>query len=178
MPIQIQSGKCKTGKKITIYDDYAEVDLGHEVVSIIDVEDVQLVSDYAWYKSHYGYSCNKNNKRGTNIMMHRLIMRASEGEYVDHINRNPLDNRKSNLRICSHQQNCFNKCGNKNTTSKHRGVCWKTREQKWIGEIKCGDTKKYIGSYLSEDDAGRAYDKEAIALYGKFAYLNFPMEVK
>ena len=83
--------------------------------ALIDDEDVQLVAKHTWYLSSTGYAVTTihisgNKKIGVvqkGISMHRLIMGFPE-EQVDHVNRDRLDNQRSNLRLASHAQNCWN----------------------------------------------------------------------
>lgn len=75
--------------------------------AIVDVEDVEKIALYKWHVSDNGYVLNRNH--GKTIRIHRLIMNTPEGMDTDHINHNKLDNRKSNLRICTRSVNLMNK---------------------------------------------------------------------
>lgn len=117
----IQKGS-NSKNTIVVYEDYAEVILenkeGIEVARVlIDIEDIDLVKQYRWRASNYNkpYARCGINKNKT-IQMHRLIMKPENGLVVDHINHNRLDNRKSNLRVCTYSQNAMNRgnlAGNK-----------------------------------------------------------------
>lgn len=103
--------------------------------------------------------------------MHRLIMNTPEGMLVDHINHDCLDNRKSNLRICTHAENARNKrpvIG----TSKYKGVYWDKTNKKWEAHIRKGKDVKYLGQFKCEKKAALAYNEKAKELFGEFAYLN------
>ena len=92
---------------------------------------------------------------------------------VDHINGDPLDNRKSNLRICTQHNNLFNqKRGNK---FGYKGVV-KFFSGKYQAMIWDGKKNNHLGMFESKEDAARAYDKAAKELHGEYAYLNFPDE--
>lgn len=96
---------------------------------------------------------------------------------VDHINGNKLDNRRSNLRVCTHKQNMWNMSAHKATSSRFKGVTAVAATGNWCAVV--GNTRtSYIamGTYRSEEDAARAADRGAIKLYGEFARLNFPDE--
>ena len=114
-------------------------------------------------------------KRAT-LQIHRLITEAPKGMHVDHINGNPLDNRKSNLRICTHAENQRNRGANKNNTSGYKGVSWHKRNKKWACQIKHNYKKIHVGNYATPEEAARAYDAKAKEFQGEFAYLNFPDE--
>jgi len=128
--------------------------------------------DGGWYCPPDG----RRRRRRTILHIHRLITGAPKGMDIDHINGNPLDNRKSNLRICTHTENMRNRGANKNNTSGYKGVGWHKKGKKWGATIKHNYKSVYIGLYEDKEEAARAYDKKAKELHGEFAYLNFPDE--
>lgn len=132
---------------------------------IIDAEDFDKIKEFRWaLSSNYAYS--KKIKQ-----MHRVIMNTPSGLFTDHINRDFLDNRKTNLRFCTKQQNQFNKACNKGT-SKYRGVSL-TKHKKWTVKIRKDGRPTYLGTFNSEIDAAKCYDIAAKKYFGEFAYLNF-----
>lgn len=142
--------------EIVKYDDYAEVvlyDKQHNETkrSRIDIEDIELVSKYKWNYSNHGYCYN--NKNG--IFLHNLILNRypSKETTVDHINRDRLDNRKSNLRVVSYNLNGFNKGKQSNNTSGYVGVSWDKRKRKWEASIKVDRKKRFLGYF---DDINNA----------------------
>lgn len=156
-------------------------------MSVIDAEDWPRVRMIKWYpqnkkkgpiyiKGKIGRSgVGKGNYRGNppcgdlfTIQLHRLIMSFPEGLLVDHIDRNPLNNKKSNLRCATRQQNCFNVA----PTAKYKGV--RREWLKFSSRIHFNGKTKYIGSFKTEIEAAVAYDNEAKILFGEFAFLNFP----
>ena len=106
--------------------------------------------------------------------MHRQIMIAPEGFVVDHIDGNSLNNRKTNLRICTQAQNIHNSRPRRNRSSKYKGVFWDKVNKKWSTNIRKGDKRIYLGGFDDEIEAAIAYDRKAAELFGEFAYLNFP----
>ena len=84
---------------------------------------------------------------------------------IDHIDRNPSNNKLENLRLATRAQNCMNK--HTYSTSGYRGV-YKNHINRWVARIK----GKNLGSFLSKEEAAIAFDKAAKELYGNFASLN------
>lgn len=160
--------------------EYAEFYLGGGVFAICDWKDYETVKNFKWNTSsrqsrtqwvwaHDPKNADINRRK---VAMHNLIMCPPEGLYVDHINGNGLDNRRSNLRIVTKQQNTFNSA-HKGGTSKYKGVCLEKESGMWKAYITKDGKKKSIGRFALEDDAARAYDKEAISLFREHAKLNF-----
>jgi hypothetical protein len=108
--------------------------------------------------------------------MHRLIMAHDDPLLrhiqVDHINRNRIDNQRSNLRYATRTQNQANKNKQKNNCSGYKGVS--LHQTKWEARIKYGDKKLYLGRYLHPITAALIYDCASRLLYGDFAGVNFP----
>jgi hypothetical protein len=100
-------------------------------------------------------------------------MNAKEGQHVDHINGNKLDNRKSNLRIVTNQENCFN---SSRKTGKYKGVSYVKSRGKWLAQIMKDYKNYFIGYYDTDYAAAVAYDKRALELFGTHARLNFKEE--
>ena len=140
--------------------------------AIIDEEDYKLISQYKWHVNHYGYAvCNKyvGNYKSTAIFMHRLIMQTPKGMDTDHINHNPLDNRKSNLRVCTHANNQKNLSLRKNNTSGVRGVRWHKQLQKWNARIYVNGKEISLGCYRDLKEATKARKDASLRYYGEFA---------
>lgn len=108
------------------------------------------------------------------ILMHRLILGISNDRQTDHINHNGLDNRRSNIRLCTCQQNQFNqRRQQRETTSEYKGVGWCKRAKKWKSRIKRNSREIHLGYYDSEIAAAKVYDAKAVELFGEFANTNF-----
>jgi len=105
--------------------------------------------------------------------MHRLILNYPEGVDIDHINNDILDNRRTNLRFASISQNLANSPGHRDSISRFKGVTWYSKCRKWVARICWNQTKIYLGSYDSEEDAAQAYDMAATFYFKEFARLNF-----
>jgi hypothetical protein len=157
--------------EIIEYEDYAEIVLynkdGNEIArTIIDLEYVDIVKEYKWYLAS-GYV--NNNKVGD---LHRLIMNPPEGMVVDHINRNPLDNRRDNLRICAQSDNCLNKSIQCNNTSGVPGVSWEKTRNKWAAYIRLNGKQIHLGRYNTIEEAAEARRSAEIEYFGEYAPTN------
>jgi len=103
--------------------------------------------------------------------MHREIMSPPQELVVDHINGDGLDNRKENLRVCTHAENIRNQKLNRLNTTGYKGVC--VNREKWISRIKVNGKLLYLGRYNTPEEAAQVYDEAARKYFGKFASLNF-----
>lgn len=161
-----------------------QIKLTQGKVALVDDEDFELLNQWKWYankKCGFCYAVRHfkaiSGKRDKKSMLHRQIMNCPEGLEIDHINHNGLDNKKSNLRICTRSQNQPNQKAKKHS-SKYKGVSWHKASKKWQAMIVYNNRQIYIGLFDSEIEAAKAYDKKALELFGEFACLNFPMERK
>ncbi len=114
----------------------------------------------------------KKNKKAKKLYMHRLIMGSPVGMHVDHIDGNPLNNVRSNLRVCTHKENLRN-CISRIGTSKYKGVHWSKVSSKWASAIIVDGKKKHLGVFHDEIEAAKTYDLAAVKHFGEFARLNF-----
>lgn len=142
----------------------------------VDEADYKLLSTMKWYvhvKSNgkcYAMSTRKLNKKP--VLMHRLILNAKHGQFIDHINGDGLDNRKANLRFCTLSQNNANRKSAKDSSSKYLGVSFCKKSNKWRAHISVNNKIKHIGTFKTEIEAALAYNKMAVKIHGKFAKPN------
>ena len=104
------------------------------------------------------------------VRLHNLIL---DLKWVDHIDGNGLNNRRSNLKPCTNalnQQNSGSRCG----SSQYEGVSWNTRKGSWLVQFRFDGRYHYVGYFRDEDSAAHAYDAAVLPLAGEFARLNFP----
>src|SRR6185503_4146389 len=106
--------------------------------------------------------------------LHRFIMDAPAGVDVDHINGDPLDNRRENLRLVTARENQANSRKRSRASSQYKGVAWHPVSGKWRAYIAPDRKQQHIGLFSTELDAARAYDERARAIFGAHACLNLP----
>lgn len=108
------------------------------------------------------------------VIMSRFVLGCSDGDglVIDHINRNPSDNRRSNLRFATRRENQGNLRSSNMSRGEYKGVR-RARESTWEARL----AHRYIGSFRSPEEAARAYDAAARDYFGPFALVNFPGEL-
>jgi hypothetical protein len=151
-----------------------EIHLDKGKIAIVDEDDYNSLSQFEWKLGSGGYArrWECSNGKVKTILMHREVNKTPKGFDTDHINGNRLDNRKCNLRTATRSQNIMNQGSNKGTTSKFKGVSWKSANKKWVAQIVKNGKSMYLGLYKSEEDAARAYNEAALKHHGQYAWLN------
>lgn len=146
--------------------------------AIVDDDDYGAVNCLNWFICKANHAITKyamfkvtKNKKEYRMYMHRYILDTPKDMTVDHINGNGLDNRRENLRVCTHRDNSHNNRLYKNNKTGYKGVIIKNKKQ-ICAQIKLRNTTLHIGRFESLKDAALAYDKKAIELYGEFASTN------
>ncbi len=152
------------------------LELTYGKFAIVDAEDYEWLNRYKWHavQEGRGWYAKTLRRDGMPLAMHRLIAGAPKGLFVDHIDHNGLNNQKTNLRLCTNQQNQQNRKPNRGGTSKYKGVYWHKQHKKYRASICHNKKRLHLGYFKDEIDAAKAYDKKARELFGEFAYLNFP----
>jgi hypothetical protein len=148
--------------------------------ALVDTEDYARLCKYRWKKcgNGTGKAYVLRSTGGKKIRLHREIMGASKGQIVDHINGDPLDNRKANLRFADAYDNARNRAKCKRfkgrpTSSRYKGVYWDKSHGKYRAEITCWGKRHRLGRFPDPKDAARTYDLKAMELFGEFAWTNF-----
>lgn len=139
---------------------------------ILDADDaLKFVGVPLWVSSH-GYVRVRAHDGRNEKYVHRIVMGAGKGEYVDHIDGNKLNNSKSNLRLCTNQENSCNARLRTNNKSGVKGVYWSNGRMKWEAQITSKGVRHALGRFntFKEAVAARRYAEDA--LQGEFSALN------
>lgn len=151
---------------------------GH--VAMVDNDDFAWLSTAKWYATECnGHIYARSWWRGENVYMHRLILGAGPGQEVDHDNGVKLDNRRANLRLCTHSLNIVNRAYER-SVSPYRGVYQQRSRRgtpgRWVARVTLAGKTHRSGGHLTPEAAAHAYDVMARAHHSEFARLNFPAE--
>jgi hypothetical protein len=164
---------------------YLELTQGY--VAVVDDEDYERLREFKWHvsrkgKAHNMYACRycrreQGGGRGMYRLLHYEVLREvqpMEGGYViDHINRDGLDCRKRNLRVCTRSENLRNQGPiRKRKSSQYKGVYLHKQRRKWSARIKCERKLYNLGLFKTEHQAVNAYNMAALELHGEYAFLN------
>jgi len=145
--------------------------------ALVDEDLFENLNALNWFIGSKGYA-QRSCTGGGAVLLHRVVLWASPGDWVDHINRDKLDCRRSNLRFVSYEQSAQNR--NKSTsirkTSRYKGVSFRKRGCVWIAQITVSKVQTVLGRFKNQEDAARAYDRAAREFFGLHAYFNFPKE--
>lgn len=154
--------------------------LNKHFTAIVDFIDGDL-QIYKWSSSKgYAHRIDKTNGVNSRVVLHRVIMsrvlkrELLPDELVDHIDHNPCNNRRSNLRLATPAQNAKNSRKQSNNTSGYKGVTFNpaAKKKKWIAQITSNGKAKNLGTFYTREEAAIAYNLAASELHGEFACLN------
>lgn len=132
--------------------------------------DEQIVKAHVWSIDRNGYvSCHVRRK---NVFLHRMLLNAPNNMEVDHINNNPSDRRRINLRLATRRENARNRLIGIANTSGYKGVSWHKLKKRWRAYISLNSKYHELGYFNNIKSAALAYNEAALRYYGKFANLN------
>lgn len=157
-----------------------KIKLTQRQVALVDDADYDWLNQWKWYAKYNKctdsfYAVRKiktlNGRRA--YPMHRQILELEYGDkrHIDHISHDTLDNRRSNIRICSRSQNGGNRRRNKNSPSKYKGI-HPEKSKRWSAQIGYCGNKIHLGTFSTEKEAAIAYNEAAKKYFGEFACLN------
>jgi len=130
--------------------------------ALVDAEDYERVAAMRWHRHQYGGMRYPYARHCRGFYMHRFILGLEKGDrrIVDHVNRNGLDNRKTNLRVGTQLDNMQNRIGRVSSTSPHRGVSYDARPgplaNRWCARVKIRGKPTWVGRFATEEEAAEA----------------------
>jgi hypothetical protein len=158
-----------------------EIPLTQGQVAIVDDEDYEFLMQWKWHasKKHESYYAQRHlgkDGKWTNQYMHRLIAERMgiNSPQIDHHDRDPLNNCRSNLRPATHSQNMHNRGIRSNNTSGYTGVYWDKRLGKWVAQFQHQKKRHQVGQFDDIEIAYEARCKLKRELAGEFT----PKEIK
>ena len=172
---ELMSKRFKKYNKYDLSNEYGVGYLDDGTEFYFDLEDYDLIKDIKWKKDKDGYIIsnvyNKDTKKSMGIKMHRLVMNCPNEMFVDHINAHSRnDNRKSNLRICTQQENAMHRKISKNNTSGVTGVYWHSCINKWTAFIYYKGKRIELGSYKDFETAKQKRLEAEKEYYKEYSY--------
>lgn len=160
-------------KKYNTYDLSGEYGIGYTSKKepfYFDLEDYEKIKDYCWFIDDRGYVVTHTLNNKSTIGMHKLLF--PDSQYVDHIKHVNHDNRKSQLRTCTNQQNSMNKSLQNNNKSGVTGVYWSNSKNKWIAQIHLNKKHIHLGCFTNFDDAVKIRKEAEEKYFGEYSYDN------
>lgn len=159
---------------------YKLIPLTQGLNCLVDAADFARLSTVPWCacKKRQRFYAVTRAKTGRIVYMHRLILGCENREQGDHDNRNSLDNRRFNLRKCTHAQNNQNKEKLRRNKSGYKGVNWFKYQKphgkggRWTARIMANRKCIHLGYFDTALEAARAYNEAAVKYHGEFARLN------
>lgn len=149
-------------------------------IIMVDKSDYDFINQFKWWSQkdkrinrtsvYTQVTTGKNeNRKYVRFLLHHLLLgKPPEGMVVDHINGNPLDNRRNNLRICSSSQNNMNRKISIRNKSGYKGVSWSQSTNKWKAKITVNKKCLTIGYFENKIEAKKAYDEAGKKYFGEF----------
>lgn len=134
--------------------------------AIVDATDYDCLNEQNW-SMNAGYAAFRDGNRC--VLMHRLLLNFPEGMEIDHINGNRLDNRRANLRICSHMENLANRGKNSNNTSGFKGVTFDKKKKLYVAQLKRDSKNVFLGYSATPEGAALIRRTAEIQHFGEFA---------
>lgn len=141
---------------------------------LFDFCDAELIASRGWHMSKRGYVAGKDHRKERPL--HKLMIEVDSGFDIDHINRDKTDYRRSNLRVCSHQHNCFNQKRRNTNSSGFNGVSFAKNVGKYESYIHKDGVKYGLGYYVSPVEAAIVRDAAADYFFGEYSNKNFSEE--
>ena len=142
---------------------------------LLDFDDAKRLSGFKFHINCGYVKFRPNGGYSTKTCVHRYILNAGPDEIVDHIDRNPLNNSRSNLRIATRSENTINSKKRLDNTLGFIGIAQRP-SGRWFAQVGIGNRRVRSATVNTMEEAAKLYDEIAAKLHGKFARLNFPKQ--
>ncbi len=151
-----------------------QIKITQNKIALVDDADFEWLNQWKWHYRNTGYAIRRDycGEKPRWVRMHRLIINAPKGMEVDHKNGDKLDNRRSNLRIATHKDNCRNVPKRSNGKNIYKGVEKGSLAKSYSSRIKVNGERIYLGSFKTAETAAKAYNQASKKYFGEFGYLN------
>lgn len=166
-------------RPVTVCDcgSHAFVNLTRGYVALISPQDADLVGRWSWsalvLPDGKKRAVRRENKSSRFFYMHKQIIQPADGQVVDHINADGIDNRRENLRACVQGENVRNqRPQRRKKSSRFKGVSYDKSRGKWQAYVNVNGKRKSIGRFDTETEAALEYDAAATIAHGAFALTN------
>lgn len=139
-----------------------------------DIDDFEKIKNYTWYEHHqtgsyYALEARDPSTKKKIKMSHLVTDTIGSTEIIEHIDRNPFNNKKSNLRTATYEENSRNRSLGRNNKSGFIGVHLDIDKNKWTATITINNRNKVLGWFKDKDDAVKARLTAEKEYYGEFA---------
>jgi hypothetical protein len=172
--------RAKRGQRARLENGVGVIPLSQGAVALVDGGDFDRVNQYIWtlriskVGNRYAerMAISPDGRRRTELM-HRFILGLTDSDvHTDHRDGDGLNNQRFNLRSCIRADNAKNRRKLAIKTSRFKGVTYRRRADRWEAKIRVSTKLIYLGHYMTEEDAARAYNEAALKHFGEFANLN------
>ena len=147
-----------------------EIPLTRGKVALVDDEDFERVAAHKWCYMTVGYAARSvvEGKKRKLVYLHRFILQPAKGVHVDHADGDKLNNQRSNLRTCTHQQNMRNTKHYESNTSGHKGVAFDKWTGNWKAYINIDGKTIHLGRFPTAESAAEYRNAVAEKMFGEF----------
>lgn len=169
-PAGFRCGVARSRRRPFLRDGVCVVPLQDGTEAITDADMLDAVRSSTFYRTSSGYVIRTSGRARAKVCLHRLVC-LSDSETVDHINGDKLDCRRVNLRPASAAENVRNAAKRRGSRTRFKGVT-ALRTGRFAARLTLAGVTQHLGTYATEEDAARAYNRAAREHFGEFARLN------
>jgi hypothetical protein len=161
-----------------IFSMTKQISISRGMTVTVDDSDFDSVKNYRWfavpgYSTWYAMRWEGGRKNRKHILLHRSLMGITDGSIlIDHKNGNGLDCTRSNMRVCTKEQNSYNRGKQKSNTTGYKGVYQDKKESFFSAQIGFNGKRIRLGYFKTKEEAAHAYNEAAKKYHGEFAKLN------